>query len=114
MANAELVPEGHATIAQRFNVGLISAQMIKSRRDGRNGDRMPQPSLRDWTAICLVLPDVETLGYCRPSLRDDDQILVALEPDPCAPGLHCAVQPPSMVIVCPVTLRASGLMRYWI
>jgi len=28
------VPEGHATIAQRFNVGLISAEIIESRRDG--------------------------------------------------------------------------------
>src|SRR5581483_10486662 len=25
---------------------------------------------------------------------------------------HCAVQPPSIVIACPVTFRASGLIRY--
>src|SRR6266566_2847930 len=34
---------------------------------------IPQPSLRDWTAISLVLPNVETLGYCRASLRDEEQ-----------------------------------------
>src|SRR6266404_6694849 len=32
-----------------------------------------QPSLRDWTDISLVLPNVETLGYCRASLRDEEQ-----------------------------------------
>ena len=43
------------------------------------GRAIPQPSRRDWTIISLVLPNVETLGYCRASLRDEEQILVALE-----------------------------------
>src|SRR6266436_7149947 len=33
---------------------------------------IPQPSLRDWTAIALFLPNIETLGYCRASLRDEE------------------------------------------
>src|SRR6266581_730507 len=44
-----------------------------------------QPSLRDWTAISLVLPNVETLGYCRASLRDEEPIQVVLELELCAP-----------------------------
>ena len=40
---------------------------------------IPQPSLRDWTTTALVLPNVETLGYYRASLRDEEQILVALD-----------------------------------
>src|SRR6266702_1748948 len=51
-------------------------QVLKGRLKRR---AMPQPSLRDWTAISLVLPNVETLGYCRASLRDEEQILVALD-----------------------------------
>src|SRR5437016_13994482 len=39
---------------------------------------IPQPSLRDWIVTSLVLPNVETLGYCRASLRDKEQVLVAL------------------------------------
>src|SRR2546422_9139953 len=46
---------------------------------------IPQPSLRDWTAISLVLPNVETLGYCRASLRDEEPIQVVLELELCAP-----------------------------
>src|SRR2546425_3026365 len=45
---------------------------------------LPQPSLRDWIAIFLVLPNVETLGYCRASLRDEAQILVASDLQLCA------------------------------
>src|SRR6266446_5781270 len=45
---------------------------------------IPQPSLRDWTAISLVLPNVETLGYYRASLRDEEQVLVALDLEICA------------------------------
>ena len=33
------------------------------------------------------------------------------EPVSACPGGHRAVQPPSIVIVCPVTLRAAGLTR---
>ncbi|HEU0046534.1 MAG TPA: hypothetical protein VFQ43_02865, partial [Nitrososphaera sp.] len=40
---------------------------------------IPQPSLRDWTTTALVLPNVETLGYYRPSLGDEEQFLVALD-----------------------------------
>ena len=44
------VPEGHSTIAQRFNAGCHGKRICESRRD----DRKPrlkskfQPSLRDW------------------------------------------------------------------
>ena len=48
---------------------------------------LPQPSLRDWTAISLVVPNVERLGYCRASLRDEEQILAALELQLCAAQL---------------------------
>jgi len=71
------VPEGHATIAQRFNVGLISSE--------RSSPEGTAETARDPSAIpsglptgYLSLPNVETLGYCRASLRDEKQILVEL------------------------------------
>src|SRR5882757_5011585 len=33
---------------------------------------IPQPPLRDWTTIAPVLPNVETLGYCRASFQDEE------------------------------------------
>ena len=71
------VPEGHATIAQRFNVGLISSE--------RSSPEGTAETARDPSAVpsglptgYLSLPNVETLGYCRASLRDEKQILVEL------------------------------------
>src|SRR5438034_11637461 len=71
------VPEGHATIAQRFNVGLIS--MARSSPEGTaETAREPSAVPSGLTTAYLSLPNVETLGYCRASLRDEEQALVAL------------------------------------
>jgi len=54
-------------IAQRFNVGFSHTKANKSRRDGRHPPPT-QPSLL--VTLGALLPNVETLGYCRISLRD--------------------------------------------
>src|SRR5437016_7325154 len=66
------VPEGHATIAQRFNLGSISAG-ISSPEGRAETARDPSAVPSGLTTIYLVLPNVEieTLGYCRASLRDE-------------------------------------------
>src|SRR5712691_2373783 len=72
------VPEGHATIAQRFNVGLISNERSSPEGTAETA-REPSAVPSGLTTGYLVLPNVETLGYCRASLRDEEQILVALD-----------------------------------
>ena len=60
--------------------GVTSLVEGSQKSKGRLKQRaLPQPSPRDWTTISLVLPNVETLGYCRASLRDEEQILVAMK-----------------------------------
>ena len=77
------VPEGHATIAQRFNVGLISSD--RSSPEG-TAETAHEPSAVPLGLIAgyLSLPNVETLGYCRASLRDEEQILLVLGLQLCA------------------------------
>ena len=77
------VPEGHRTIAQRFDVGLISSE--------RSSPEGTAETARDLSAVpsglttgCLIFPNVETLGYCRASLGDEEQILMTLELELCA------------------------------
>src|SRR6266702_309570 len=88
MNNREIpVPEGHATIAQRFNVGLMSRE--RSSPEGTaETPREPSAVPSGLTIAYLRLPNVETLGYCRASLRDEEQILVAL--DSTVPFVLCA------------------------
>src|SRR5437879_3437781 len=64
------VPEGHATIAKRFNVGSISAGSSSPEGTAEMA-RDPSAVPSGLTTIYLVLPNVETLGYCRASLRDE-------------------------------------------
>src|SRR5260370_18319088 len=71
------VPEGHATIAQRFNVGLISSE-ISSPEGTVETAREPSAVPSGLTNDYLSLPNVETLGYCRASLRDEEQTVAAL------------------------------------
>ena len=71
------VPEGHATIAQRFNVGLISGERSSPQGMAETA-RAPSAVPSGRTTGYLSLPNVETLGYCRASLRDEEQILLAL------------------------------------
>ncbi len=81
MNNREIpVPEGHATIAQRFNVGLISGERSSPEGTAETA-REPSAVPSRLTTGCLSLPNVETLGYCRASLRDVKQIPGALELD---------------------------------
>src|SRR5712671_2985153 len=92
-------------------------RLVYQRRDdqvpkGRPKRRtMPQPSLRDWTAICLVLPNVETLGYCRASLRDEDQILVALQLELCAPPFGPVRRTPGCSLAVPHLVACRGVRQ---
>ena len=69
------VPEGHATIAQRFNVGL------GVRWSGASPDGTAEVSIRavnrpfgtDASCGAGRFPKVETLGYFQESLRDTNQ-----------------------------------------
>ncbi len=72
------VPEGHATIAQRFNVGLMSSERLSPEGTTESG-REPSAVPSGLTTGYLSLSNVETLGYCRASLRDEEQILAALD-----------------------------------
>ena len=69
-------PEGQKRIAQRFIAGSGSTRGSESRRDDRNHALLrPGPagvlsSLRDFLATGSG-PSDESLGYLRPSLRDD-------------------------------------------
>jgi hypothetical protein len=67
-----VVPEGHSTIARRFNAG--EARKGGSRPEGTI-EKSPgcQPSLRDGPALLCRTPGVETPGYSRMSLRDRGQ-----------------------------------------
>ena len=78
------VPEGHATIAQRFNVGLIGSERSSPEGTAETA-REPSAVPSGLTTGYLSLPNVETLGYCRASLRDEEQIPRALELELCAP-----------------------------
>ena len=71
------VPEGHATIAQRFNVGFISCDRSSPEGTAETA-RKPSAVPSGLTTGYLSLPNVETLGYYRASLRDEEQVLVAL------------------------------------
>ena len=73
------VPEGHATIAQRFNVGFIGSERSSPEGTAETA-RDPSAVPSGLNHIFLVLPNVEieTLGYCRASLRDEEQILIGL------------------------------------
>jgi hypothetical protein len=64
---------------KRFNVGNQRPWPDKSRRDGcRIAQDFSRPC--GTCAPKLAPPNVETLGYYRPSLRDEEgQILVALD-----------------------------------
>src|SRR6266700_2611100 len=76
------VPEGYGTIAQRFNVGLIDSD--RSSPEGTaETTREPSAVPSGLSDGYLRLPNVETLGYCRASLRDEEQSLEALEIEPC-------------------------------
>src|SRR6266851_1215942 len=72
------IPKGHATIAQRFNVGLISNERSSPEGTAETA-REPSAVPSGLTTGYLTLPNVKTLGYCRASLRDEEQIVVALE-----------------------------------
>src|SRR2546423_12979817 len=61
------VPEGQTIIAQRFNVGF---DVWEDESRGTAEWNRFQPSLRD-LAPGSRGPNVETLGYCQPSLRDE-------------------------------------------
>ena len=64
------VPEGHATIAQRFNVGFIDSERSSpegTAETAREPSAVPSGLATDYRS----LPNVETLGYCRASLRDE-------------------------------------------
>jgi hypothetical protein len=67
------VPEGHLTIARRFNAGS-RAKMRSCVPEGRlKLQKMSRvstvPTARNWN-ICGVLPASELAGYYRRSLRD--------------------------------------------
>ena len=97
------VPEGHPTIAQRFNVGELAGKhnlvpkgrlrALRAPTLGKSivvGETPPfhmklvtcgsEPSAVPSGLMVLraLVPNVETLGYCQESLRDEDEILVAL------------------------------------
>ena len=80
------VPEGHATIAQRFNVGFMSSERLSPEGTAESA-REPSAVPSGLTTGYLSLPNVETLGYCRASLRDEEQILAALDRNVRAPRL---------------------------
>src|SRR2546427_171213 len=65
------VPEGHLENSPAFQRREKSRLAHESRRDGWNTSSVlgSRPSLRDSRSIGLQ-PSVETLGYCRVSLRD--------------------------------------------
>lgn len=65
-----LIPEGWLKIAQRFNVGTGVLAQVSPEGTTEYWARI-QPSLRDLFSLISV-PNVETLGYCRKSLRDSD------------------------------------------
>ena len=68
------VPEGHATIGQGFNLGWGSDDIV-SPEAGRlrchlHRSTVPSSGLNP---IFRTFPNVETLGYCQESLRDEEQ-----------------------------------------
>jgi hypothetical protein len=71
----EPAPEGHATIAQRFNVGtgVLRRTSPEGTADGSSDlTRPPDLSRPFGTYLELaVRPNVETLGYYQASLRDE-------------------------------------------
>ena len=76
MAKPVFVPEGQARIAQRFNVGdgdsdCVSPEGTAEVTSGAtvSGADSAVPSGLDSLCCC---PNVETLGYCQPSLRDEN------------------------------------------
>ena len=102
------VPEGHATIAQRFNVGgLAGKDNLVPKGRLRALRHMPRQIHCLWRNTAFhsklvselsavpsglmvplaLVPNVETLGYCQESLRDEDEMLVALDLELCAPPL---------------------------
>jgi hypothetical protein len=64
-----VVPEGPGRIAQRFNAGSDATRLLSPK--GTAGNWLVQPSFRDLRR-CRPNPSVETLGYCRSSLRDEN------------------------------------------
>src|SRR5437879_4055148 len=75
------VPEGHATIAQRLSSERLSPEGTAE------SVRAPSAVPSGLTTGYLSLPNVETLGYCRASLRGEEQILAALDRNVRAPRL---------------------------
>ncbi len=75
-----------AGVPAQYHYGLRCTGLTLSRRDGwRSRFR---PSLRDLALLCSC-PGVETPGYSRPSLRDDDvEIPVALGFPACPTGVE--------------------------
>jgi len=79
----DFVPEGHARIAQRFNVGNQPRGTISPEGTADRCGRFSRPS--GTCAPRTGTPNVETLGYCQTSLRDGDDILAALDKNVRAP-----------------------------
>jgi hypothetical protein len=73
LCHESLVPEGHSTIAQRFNAGWESITELVPK--GRPNFSPFLPSLRDLLGSFDVIPSVETLGYSHSSLRDGGKLL---------------------------------------
>src|SRR6185436_19044045 len=67
-----IVPEGQLRIAQRFNVGNRDPRPLVPKGRLNGGERVNKLSRPFGTrrSISARVPNVETLGYCRLSLRD--------------------------------------------
>src|SRR5262245_56700932 len=53
------VPEGHPTIAQRFNIGKIGQQGSSPEGTADTWRERGQPSLRDWCASAVGIPTLK-------------------------------------------------------
>src|SRR5438477_250710 len=67
-----LIPEGCPRIAQRFNVGISAQEAVSPEGTAENAPSVSRPFGTDGSL--LIDPNVETLGYSRPSLRDENLI----------------------------------------
>ena len=79
-----LVPEGHARIAQRFNVGARRQPGTSPEGTAEIEWRLSRPF--GTRRLGALAPNVETLGYSRRSLRDKDRPTPAARALPSNPG----------------------------
>src|SRR5205814_1662919 len=65
------IPEGWLIIAQRFNVGISAQGTVSSPEGTAEGVGIFSRPFGTYGSLCTD-PNVETLGYSQPSLRDEN------------------------------------------